>query len=312
MTRRRNYIQGKVVAITGGARGIGKSTGKAFLRDGARVALGDIDLELVEKTAVELAEVTGGDVCGLALDVTSRTAFAAFLDNVEARLGPLDVLVNNAGIMPTGWFVDEDDAMTDRMLGINLRGVLNGSKLAAHRLSGRGGHIVNIASVAGLAGFPGVATYCATKHAVVGLSETLHLELADKGIGVTAVLPGLVHTELSEGSRAPKWVRPMTDVEPEDVAAAVVAVVGTRRATAVVPARLGVMLKTTSLLPDGIRHRIGRAAHFDAAFTDLDPQARAAYHRRIASPATMQSAKRDEVGVPPAAERLGGEAGDRA
>jgi NAD(P)-dependent dehydrogenase (short-subunit alcohol dehydrogenase family) len=229
MTLHHNNIRGKVVAITGGARGIGKATGEAFLRAGARVALGDIDTELVEKTAVELAEVTGGDVCGLALDVTGREAFAAFLDNAEARLGPLDVLVNNAGIMPTGWFVDEDDAMTDRMLRINLCGVLNGSKLAAQRLSGRGGHIVNIASVAGVAGFPGVATYCATKHAIVGFSETLHLELAGTGIGVTAVLPGLVHTELSAGIRAPRWVRPMTDVEPEDVAATVVAVVGSRR-----------------------------------------------------------------------------------
>ena len=149
MTRRHDNIRGKVVAITGGARGIGKATGEAFLRAGARVALGDIDTELVEKTAVELAELTGGDVCGLALDVTSRKAFAAFLDNAEVRLGALDVLVNNAGIMPTGWFVDEDDAMTDRMLRINLFGVVHGSKLAAQRLSGRGGHVVNIASVAG-------------------------------------------------------------------------------------------------------------------------------------------------------------------
>ena len=274
-------IGGKVVAITGGARGIGRATGEAFLRAGARVALGDVDVELVEKTAAELAESTGGEVCGLALDVTNRAAFARFLDDTEARLGPLDVLVNNAGIMPTGMFAEEDDAMTDRMLAINLCGVLYGSKLAAARLAGRGGHIVNVASLAGAGAYPGLATYCATKHAVVGFSEALHLELADAGIGVTAILPGVVHTELSAGHGAPRWTRPLTDVEPNDVATAIVGVVGTDRTRRVVPRRLGVVLKTMALLPDRSRHRLAHAAHLDTAFTNVDPQVRESYHRRI-------------------------------
>jgi short-subunit dehydrogenase len=235
----------------------------------------------VEKTAAELAEATGGDVCGLALDVTKRASFVGFLDEAEDRLGALDVLVNNAGIMPTGFFVDEDDAMTDRMLGINLRGVLHGSKLAAARLAGRGGHIVNVASAAGVSVYPGLATYCATKHAVVGFSEALQLELADAGIGVTAVLPGVVHTELSAGHGAPRWTRAVSDVEPADVAAAVVAVVGTRRTRVVVPRRLGALLKTAALLPGRARHRVSHVLHFDAAFINTDPQLRENYHRRI-------------------------------
>lgn len=281
MTRRGNDIRGKVVAITGGARGIGRATGEAFLRAGARVSLGDVDTELVEKTAAELAEATGAQVYGGALDVTVHRSFATFLDATESRLGPLDVLVNNAGIMPTGLFADEDDAMTDRMLAINLSGVLHGSKLAALRLRGRGGHIVNIASLAGVSAFPGLATYCATKHAVVGFSKALQLELAYAGIGVTAVLPGMVHTELSAGHGAPRWLRPITDVEPEDVAAAVVAAVGSRRATVVVPRRLGPMLKAMDLWPDRIRNWVGHVAHFDDTFTAMDPQVREAYHRRI-------------------------------
>ncbi|MGB5795284.1 MAG: SDR family oxidoreductase [Mycolicibacter algericus] len=276
-----NALRGKVVAVTGGARGIGRATGEAFLRAGAQVALGDVDIELAEKTAAELGEFTGGQVYGLSLDVRNRKAFAAFLDETEARLGPLDVLVNNAGIMPTGLFADEDDAVTDRMVAINLGGVLNGSKLAVQRFAGRGGHIINVASLAGVGAYPGLATYCATKHAVVGFSETLHLELADAGIVVTAVLPGLVRTELSAGNSTPAWLRPIGEVEPEDVAAAIVAAVGTRQVRATVPKVLGAMLKTMSVLPTRARHRIEHAAHFDTVFTKVDAQVREAYHRRV-------------------------------
>lgn len=275
------YQGGRVVAITGGARGIGRATAAEFLRAGARVALGDIDGTLVEKTAAELAEATGGVVCGLPLDVTDRTSFASFLDAAEDRFGPLDVLVNNAGIMPTGSFTDETDDMTDRMIAINLGGVLHGSKLAANRMAGRGGHIVNVASLAGVSAFPGLATYCATKHAVVGFSEALHLELADVGIGVTAVLPGVVHTELSAGHSTPKWIRPIAEVEPEDVAVTIVAAAGSQRTTVAVPRTLGVMIKIAAGLPDRVRHRISHAAHFDTAFTRVDPAARETYHRRL-------------------------------
>ncbi|BBZ14422.1 SDR family oxidoreductase [Mycobacterium branderi] len=281
MTNNHNHLRDKVVVVTGGARGIGRATGEAFLRAGAHVALGDIDTELVEKTAAELAETTGGQVCGLGLDVRSRKSFAAFLDDAESRLGPLDVLVNNAGIMPTGLFADEDDAVTDRMVAINLGGVLNGSKLAVQRLTGRGGHIINVASLAGVSGHPGLATYCATKHAVVGFSETLHLELADAGIAVTAVLPGIVRTELSAGHSAPAWLRPIGEVDPGDVAAAIVTAVGARRARVTVPKALGAMIKTMSLIPERTRNRISHAAHFDTAFTNVDPHARDVYHRRI-------------------------------
>ncbi|MFV8165087.1 SDR family oxidoreductase [Mycobacterium sp. 134] len=277
------YQGGRVVAITGGARGIGRASAAEFLRAGARVALGDVDADLVATTAVELAEATGGVVCGLPLDVTDRTSFASFLDAAEDRFGPLDVLVNNAGIMPTGKFADETDDMTDRMVAINLCGVLHGSKIAAKRMAGRGGHIVNVASLAGVSAFPGLATYCATKHAVVGFSETLHLELAADGIGVTAVLPGVVHTELSAGHSTPKWIRPISEVEPDDVAAAIVAAVGSHRTRVAVPRTLGVVMKIASGLPDRVRHRLSHAAHFDTAFTHVDPGAREAYHRRLRS-----------------------------
>ena len=124
----------------------------------------------------------GKEAIGLALDVTDRASFDSFLSEVEHRLGPLDVMVNNAGIQHVGLFADESDASTDIQVAVNLGGVLTGSKLALARMRRRGrGHIVNVASVAGKMASPGGATYSATKHAVVGLSESLRGELRGSG-----------------------------------------------------------------------------------------------------------------------------------
>src|SRR5262245_59286060 len=146
MAKQRQSLSGKVVAITGGARGIGKATATALVRKGCRVAIGDLDLELAERTAGEL----GGGTVALALDVTDRGSFSAFLDAAERELGPLDVVVNNAGIMPVTPLVEEADDSVRRQLDINVYGVIAGTQLAIERLRPRGsGHIVNIASQAG-------------------------------------------------------------------------------------------------------------------------------------------------------------------
>src|SRR6202035_1265030 len=122
MARTPRSLVGSVVAITGGGRGIGRATAVALIAQGARVAIGDIDAALAERTAQEL----GSGTIGLPLDVTERASFAAFLDQVEERLGALDVLVNNAGIMPIGPFLEETDATARRIVDINLHGVLLG------------------------------------------------------------------------------------------------------------------------------------------------------------------------------------------
>lgn len=279
-------LAGKVVAITGGARGIGFATAEAFLAAGAMVAIGDLDTELVAKAAVELGAQPDSRVIGLPLNVADPASFAAFLDNVEAQLGPLDVLVNNAGIMPTGLFADETEAMTDRILGVNLHGVIIGSRLATRRFSARGtSHLINIASLAGTAGIPGLATYCATKHAVVGFTEALHLELLDSGVHVTAVLPGIVRTELSAGATMPSWIAPMTTVDPEDVAAAIVATVGRVRVLVTVPRTLAAIIKTSLMLPYRAQRVVAEFTGATTAFTKPDPAARAIYHRRLAESA---------------------------
>lgn len=281
-TRSPVSLTGKVVAITGGARGIGKATAQAFLDAGAKVAIGDIDDELVAKTAVELGGKPGAQIVGLPLDVTDPASFAGFLDDAEEQLGTLDVLVNNAGIMPTGLHVDEDDAMTDRQLNINLRGVVTGSKLAVKRFLPRdSGHLVNIASLAGVTGYPGLVTYCGTKHFVLGYTESLWGELKDTGVGVSAVLPAVVRTELSAGAKVPKWLEKMTTVDPEDVAAGIVKAVTANKPRVVVPGRTGGMLKTMSLLSTAGKYRLAKLTKLDVTFTQADPVARERYHRRL-------------------------------
>ncbi|TQM28957.1 short-subunit dehydrogenase [Nocardia bhagyanarayanae] len=275
-------LAGKVVAITGGARGIGRATAEAFLAAKAAVAIGDVDVELVEKTAAELGADPDAKIIGLPLNVTDRDSFAAFLDAVEAQLGPLDVLVNNAGIMPTGLFADEDEAMTERIIDVNLRGVIHGSRLATERFLARGsGHLINIASLAGTQGFPGLATYCATKHAVVGFTSALHLELKEHGVQVSAVLPGIVRTELSAGANMPDWIEPLTTVDPEQVAAAIVDTVRRARPLVTVPRRLAAIIKSTQLMPYRVQLAVAKVTGATTAYSQADPAVRDIYHRRL-------------------------------
>jgi len=265
----------RVVVITGGARGIGRATAAALIAHGAKVAIGDIEAPLAERTAEEL----GAGTIGLPLDVTDRASFETFLDEVDSRLGPVGVLINNAGIMPIGPFVEETDATALRMVDINLHGVIFGSKLALERFRARGrGHLVNIASAAGKAGFAGGATYCATKHAVVGLSEALRAELHGSGIDVSVVMPVVVHTEL--GSGLPE-TRGFKAVEPEDVAASIVEALQTGRFEVYVPKSVRVIVRGNALLPRAVMEAFGRLLKGDQVLANPDHAARAAYEARM-------------------------------
>ncbi len=276
MAKEARPIGGRVVAITGGARGIGKATAKALTARGAKVAIGDLDTELAQATAREL----GGEAVGLELDVTSRGSFEAFVAAVEERLGPVDVLINNAGIMPIGPFDEESDATAHRMIDINLHGVIYGTKIAMPRMKRRGqGHIVNIASQAGKAGLPGGATYCATKHAVVGLSEAVRAELRDTGVEVSCVMPAVVNTELGSGLVETRAVK---KIEPEEVAEAIVAALERPKFDVHVPASAGVITKIVSLLPRGGREGVARALKADKVLAEPDKAKRAAYEERAA------------------------------
>jgi NAD(P)-dependent dehydrogenase (short-subunit alcohol dehydrogenase family) len=275
MAKRLRSLNGQVVAITGGARGIGRATAVALIAQGARVGIGDIDAPLAEKAASEL----GGGTIGLRLDVTDRTSFTAFLDEVERQLGPLDVLVNNAGIMPIGPFVEETDAAAQRMIDVNLHGVILGSKLAIQRFLPRGrGHIVQLASIAGKGGFPGVATYCASKHAVIGLTETLRSELRGTGIEMHQVLPIGVNTELYSGVSA---ARGFKTPEPEDVANTIVELLQTGKFELYVPRVVGRITRLQAVMPRPVVDAIVRLTKGDQVMLAADPAGRAAYDARM-------------------------------
>jgi NAD(P)-dependent dehydrogenase (short-subunit alcohol dehydrogenase family) len=276
MAKERRSLSGKVVAITGGARGIGKATATALVRRGCRIAIGDIDLELAEQTAAGL----GGGTIALRLDVTDRASFEAFLDETERQLGPLDAVVNNAGIMPVTPFVEESADSIHRQVDINLHGVITGTQLAIARLRPRGtGYIVNIASQAGKAGIPGIATYSATKHAVVGLSEAVRAELRDSGVEVVCVMPTVVNTELTSGV-GQKWIKP---VEASDVADEIVDAMEIPRFDVFVPRSNGALYRFMQLLPRGWREAIGRAMKVDKLMLEVDHTARRAYEERAAA-----------------------------
>jgi NADP-dependent 3-hydroxy acid dehydrogenase YdfG len=290
MAKQPRSLAGTVVAITGGARGIGRATAAALTRKGAKVAIGDVDRALAEQTAAEL----GHGVVALPLDVTDPASFERFLSDVEERLGPLDVLVNNAGIMPLGRFAEETDATARRMVDVNVHGVIIGSKLALRRfLPRRTGHLVNIASSAGKAGVPGGATYSATKFAVVGLTEAIRHEVRGSGIETSVVMPVPVDTELATGLAKGRGMTAL--VAPEQVADAIVDALERPRHDVYVPKALNVAVRLGALLPRRLAEAIGRSAKTDRILADADHAARAAYERRIAGEAASGPAESGRV-----------------
>lgn len=267
-------LYGSVVAVTGGARGIGKATARALLAHGARVGIGDLEGDLARQAAEQL----GGGAVGFDLNVTQRPSFEAFLDGVEEQLGPVDVLINNAGIMQLSPLESEDDAQTVRMLDVNLAGVLIGCKAVLPGLKGRRrGHIVNVASMAGKTGYANAVTYCATKFAVVGASEALRAELRGSGVDVSVVMPVPVRTELGSGLAGARGIDP---VEPEEVADEIVEALRVNRFDVFVPRKAGRVDKLARMLPRRAAEALGRAMKADRILVDADMGARAAYEAR--------------------------------
>jgi len=194
-------FRGRVAVITGGGGGIGAAMARAFAARGARIVLADMNEDAMAGVAKDLA-AAGAEVVTVPTDVTSLESVRALADTAERRLGAVHIVCNNAGVATFGEIADSTHADWEYTMGVNFWGVVHGVETFVPRLLARreGGHIVNTASMAGLVGMRWLGIYCASKFAVVGLTEGLQRELAEHGIGVSVLCPMIVETKINENS----------------------------------------------------------------------------------------------------------------
>ena len=269
-------IRGKTIAITGAARGIGYATAEALLKRGARVVIGDRDVALQESSVAKLSNL--GPASGYPLDVTDRESFATFLDKARTDGGGhIDVLINNAGVMPIGPFLDQSEQSIRSSIEVNLYGVIAGCQLALPDLiARRRGHIINIASLSGLIPVPGQVVYVGAKFGVVGLSAALADEVAPHGVHVSVVMPPFTNTELISGTKEMS-IKP---AEPEDIAAAIVKTLNKPKTHVSVPPALRFTAQAAQMLgPRGRRWLNGKLG-LDNVFLEFDQTKRAGYEQR--------------------------------
>jgi short-subunit dehydrogenase len=253
-------VDDAVVVVTGAARGIGKCAADLFAANGATVCAADLD-------------------SAPRVDVTSRESFAGFVSGVLERHGRIDVLVNNAGVMPLGDFLTEDDAVSRVTLDVNVWGLIHGMRLVLpHMIKRRRGHVVNVASMAGKLAVPGMAVYNASKFAAVGLSAAVREEYRDSGVSVSTVLPSAVRTRLAAGV---PLGRGLPTVEPEAVAKAIVASVNSRRAEITVPRYLAGWDLLAAVTPMPLMRLGRRAIRHRRALTSVQVDVREAYDEAI-------------------------------
>ncbi len=260
-------LRSAVACVTGGARGIGRATAEALADAGARVVIGDIDLTL----ATDVAARIGRSAVALRLDVADVASFAAFVDAAN-QLGPIDLLVNNAGIQRTGAFVEQPIELQAREIAINLGGVVNGMRLVLPDMLARDrGHIVNVASMAGKMSVPGAAVYTATKFGVASLSRAVRSEIAASRVTITTVLPSAVETELTAGLD----VRGVPKATPVEVARAIVASCRHGRPEVTLPRWAAPIGAVEQVVPERVGEFVKRALGAERRITAVNEATRA-------------------------------------
>jgi len=270
------HLKGKWVLVTGAASGIGRATAMAFARQGARLVISDINPAALDDAAVA-ARKLGAECLAFPVDVADEAAMRDFAEAVHEQAGPLDVLVNNAGIGYLGPFLGSPLASWRRVLDINLMGVVHGCHVFGRRMVEAGGarRIVNVASLAGIAPAPNMSAYAASKHAVMGLCDVLAMELANTEVGVTAICPGIINT-------------PITACAGAISAAISEAQVGKLRA----------YYEANGASPDAVAHAIVDAVRTGRSLVLVGPYARPMYHlkrlsRSLARSLTISDARKN-------------------
>jgi len=222
-------IKNKVAIITGASSGIGFATALALSKKGVKVAIGARRTDMLSELEKKIKE-GGGEVYSQKLDVTKKNECNSFVDNVLKKWGTVDILINNAGLMPLSFFKNLKTDEWDQMIDVNIKGVLYCTgAVVSHMLENKSGHIINISSVAGRIVFPAGSVYCATKHAITAFSEGLRQELSvRKNIRVTCIEPGVVATELTNSITDESLqgfvenAKKMESLQAEDIANAIV------------------------------------------------------------------------------------------
>ena len=270
-------IRGRTVAVTGAARGIGFATAKALLARGARVVIGDRDVAFQESAVADLTKL--GPVSGYPLDVTDRESFAAFLDKARTDGGGhIDVLINNAGVMPIGPFLEQTEQSIRSSIEVNLYGVITGCQLALpDMIARRRGHIINIASLSGLIPVPGQVVYAGAKFGVVGLTAALADEVAPHGVDVSVIMPPFTNTELISGTKTGGTIKP---VEPEDIANAIIKTLEKPKTHVSVPTPLRFTAQAAQMLGPRGRRWLNKRLGLDSVFLNFDHAERQSYEQR--------------------------------
>lgn len=264
-------LKGAVACVTGGGRGIGKATAEALAAKGARVVIGDIDLAQAEEVAAGI----GSQAVAVKLDVADPASFTAFIERAKT-LGPVDVLVNNAGIQRTGTFSEQNLESQLREIAINLGGVIIGMRLVLPDMLARNrGHIVNISSMAGKMSVPGAAVYTASKFGVASLSRAVRSEMSGTNVTLTTVLPAAVQTDLTAGLD----IRGVPKSTPEEVAREIVASCRHGRPEVTIPRWVAPVGAVEHVLPERVGEFVKRTLGAQKRITAVNEQSRAYQER---------------------------------